>query len=100
MVIEQADYGATRNSYPAQITGIDPYSDLAVLQASAALKKEQMKPIPIRNSSAPQIGENVGSTPPLASVGMREQEAKEQRVLVTRRHKSSVFFIKRYGVAA
>ncbi|MGA9154522.1 MAG: S1C family serine protease, partial [Candidatus Nitrosopolaris sp.] len=29
--------------------------------ASAALKKEQMKPLPIRNSSAPQIGENVGS---------------------------------------
>jgi S1-C subfamily serine protease len=49
------------NSYPAQITGTDPYSDLAVLQASEALKKEQMKPLPIRNSSTPQIGENVGS---------------------------------------
>ena len=52
---------ADGNSYPVPITGTDPYSDLAVLQASAALKKEQMKPLPIRNSSAPQIGENVGS---------------------------------------
>jgi S1-C subfamily serine protease len=52
---------ADGNSYPAQITGTDPYSDLAVLQVSAALKKEQMKPLPIRNSSAPQIGENVGA---------------------------------------
>jgi S1-C subfamily serine protease len=50
---------ADGNSYPAQIRGTDPYSDLAVLQASAALKKEQMKPLPIRNSS--QIGENVGA---------------------------------------
>jgi S1-C subfamily serine protease len=52
---------ADGNSYPAQITGTDPYSDLAVLQASAALKKEQMKPLPIRNSSALQVGENVGT---------------------------------------
>jgi S1-C subfamily serine protease len=52
---------AMTNSYPAQITGTDPYSDLAVLQASAALKKEQMKPLPIRNSSALQIGEDVGA---------------------------------------
>jgi len=53
---------ADGNSYPAQITGTDPYSDLAVLQPSAAaLKKEQMKPLPIRNSSALQIGENVGA---------------------------------------
>jgi S1-C subfamily serine protease len=52
---------ADGNSYPAQLTGTDPYSDLAVLQASAALKKEQMKPLPIRNSSALQVGENVGS---------------------------------------
>ncbi|MFY9868536.1 MAG: serine protease, partial [Candidatus Nitrosopolaris sp.] len=51
---------ADGSSYPAQISGTDPYSDLAVLQASAALKKEQMKPLPIRNSSALQIGENVG----------------------------------------
>ena len=49
------------NSYPAQITGTDPYSDIAVLQASAALNKEQMKSLPIRNSSALQIGENVGA---------------------------------------
>ncbi len=49
------------NSYPVQITGTDPYSDLAVLQASSALKKEQMKPLPIRNSTASQIGENVGA---------------------------------------
>jgi len=48
-------------SYPAQITGTDPYSDLAVLQASVALKKEQMKPLPIRNSTALQIGQNVGA---------------------------------------
>jgi S1-C subfamily serine protease len=52
---------ADGNSYPAQISGTDPYSDLAVLQASAALKKEQMKPLPIRNSTALQIGENVGA---------------------------------------
>jgi serine protease Do len=52
---------ADGNSYPAQITGTDPYSDLAVLQASAALKKEQMKLLPIRNSSALQTGENVGA---------------------------------------
>jgi S1-C subfamily serine protease len=53
---------ADGNSYPAQITGTDPYSDLAVLQASAAaLKKEQMKPLPTRNSSALQVGENVGA---------------------------------------
>jgi S1-C subfamily serine protease len=51
---------ADGNSYPAQITGTDPYSDLAVLQPSAAaLGKEQMKPLPIRNSSALQVGENV-----------------------------------------
>src|SRR5438876_11906411 len=35
---------ADGNSYSAQIIGTDPYSDLAVLQASVALKKEQMKP--------------------------------------------------------
>jgi S1-C subfamily serine protease len=53
---------ADGNSYLAQITGTDPYSDLAVLQASAkALKTEQMKPLPIRNSSALQVGENVGT---------------------------------------
>ena len=46
---------ADGNSYPVQITGTDPYSDLAVLQPSAALKKEQMKPLPIRNSSALQV---------------------------------------------
>ena len=50
---------ADGNRYPAQISGTDPYSDLAVLQAGAPLKKEQMKPLPIRNSSALQIGENV-----------------------------------------
>ena len=65
-VVNNADFinvtFADGNSYPAQITGIDPYSDLAVLQASAAaLNKEQMKPLPIRNSSALQIGENVGA---------------------------------------
>jgi S1-C subfamily serine protease len=49
------------NSYPAQITGTDPYSDLAIMQASTALNKEQMKSLPIRNSSALQIGENVGA---------------------------------------
>jgi S1-C subfamily serine protease len=52
---------ADGNSYPARINGTDPYSDLAVLQASAALTKEQMKPLPIRNSSALQVGENVGT---------------------------------------
>ena len=53
---------ADGNSYPVQITGTDPYSDLAVVQPSvAALKKEQMKPLPIRNSSALQVGENVGA---------------------------------------
>jgi S1-C subfamily serine protease len=53
---------ADGNSYPAQITGTDPYSDLAVLQPSAAaLNKEQMKSLPIRNSSALQVGENVGA---------------------------------------
>ena len=53
---------ADGNSYPVQITGTDPYSDLAVLQPSAAaLNKEQMKSLPIRNSSALQAGENVGA---------------------------------------
>jgi len=53
---------ADGSSYPAQIIGTDPYSDLAVLQTSAAaLNKEQMKSLPIRNSSAPQVGENVGT---------------------------------------
>src|SRR5215831_7128792 len=51
---------ADGNSHPAQVIGTDPYSDLAVLQASVDLKKEQMKPLPIRNSSALQVGENVG----------------------------------------
>jgi S1-C subfamily serine protease len=53
---------ADGNSYLAQITGTDPYSDLAVLEPNAvALKKEQMKPLPIINSSALQVGENVGT---------------------------------------
>src|SRR5215831_11747809 len=52
---------ADGNSYTAQIIGTDPYSDIAVLHASAALNKEQMKSLPIRNSSALQIGENVGT---------------------------------------
>src|SRR5215813_3992599 len=53
---------ADGNSYSTQIIGTDPYSDLAVLQAgAAALNKEQMKSLPIRNSSAPQVGENVGT---------------------------------------
>ena len=53
---------ADGNSYSAQITGTDPYSDVAVLQPSAApLNKEQMKSLPIRNSSALQVGENVGA---------------------------------------
>ena len=52
---------ADGNSYPAQITGTDPYSDIAVLHASTALNKEQMKSLPIRNSSALQIGENIGA---------------------------------------
>ena len=53
---------ADGNSYSAQITGTDPYSDLAVLQPSAAaLNKEQMMSLPIRNSSALQVGENVGA---------------------------------------
>jgi putative serine protease PepD len=34
---------ADGNSYPAQISGTDPYSDLAVLHASSALNKEQFK---------------------------------------------------------
>jgi hypothetical protein len=49
----------TGNSYPAQMTGTDPYSDLAILQDSTALNKEQMKPLLIRNSSALQIGESM-----------------------------------------
>ena len=53
---------ADGNSYSAQITGTDPYSDLAVLQPSApASNKEQMMSLPIRNSSALQVGENVGA---------------------------------------
>src|SRR5262245_36920565 len=53
---------ADGNSYSAQIIGTDPYSDLAVLEAgAAALNKEQMKSLPIRNSSALQVGENVGT---------------------------------------
>ncbi|HYV52577.1 MAG TPA: S1C family serine protease [Candidatus Eisenbacteria bacterium] len=52
---------ADGSSYPAQISGTDPYSDLAVLQPSAALKKEQMKSLPIRNSSALEVGQNVGA---------------------------------------
>jgi S1-C subfamily serine protease len=52
---------ADGNSYSAQIIGTDPYSDLAALQANAALNQEQMKPLPIRNSSALQVGENVGT---------------------------------------
>src|SRR5262252_3135514 len=52
---------ADGNSHPAHVIGTDPYSDLAVLQANVALKKEQLKPLPIRNSSALQVGENVGT---------------------------------------
>src|SRR5215469_8516485 len=52
---------ADGNSHPAHVIGTDPYSDLAVLQANVALKKEQMKPLPIRNSSALQVGESVGT---------------------------------------
>jgi S1-C subfamily serine protease len=52
---------ADGNSYPAQITGTDPDSDLAILQANEALNKEQMKPLPIGNSAALQVGENVGA---------------------------------------
>jgi S1-C subfamily serine protease len=52
---------ADGNSYPAQITGTDPDSDLAILQANAALNKERMKSLPIGDSSALQVGENVGA---------------------------------------
>ena len=52
---------ADGNGYRAQITGTDPDSDLAVLQANEALNKEQMKPLPIRDSSTLQVGENVGA---------------------------------------
>src|SRR5262249_27641923 len=52
---------ADGNSHPAHVIGTDPYSDLAVLQASVVLNKEQMKSLSIRNSSAPQVGENVGT---------------------------------------
>ena len=52
---------ADGNSYPAQITGTDPDSDLAVLQANETLNKEQMKSLPIGDSSALQVGENVGA---------------------------------------
>jgi S1-C subfamily serine protease len=52
---------ADGNSYRAQITGTDPDSDLAVLQANETLNKEQMKSLPIGDSSALQVGENVGS---------------------------------------
>ncbi len=52
---------ADGNSYRAQITGADPDSDLAILQANEALNKEQMKPLPIGDSSALQVGENVGA---------------------------------------
>ncbi|MFZ0224219.1 MAG: trypsin-like peptidase domain-containing protein [Candidatus Nitrosopolaris sp.] len=52
---------ADGNGYRAQITGTDPDSDLAILQANAALNKEQMKSLPIGNSAALQVGENVGA---------------------------------------
>jgi S1-C subfamily serine protease len=52
---------ADGNGYRAQITGTDPDSDLAVLQANEALNKEQMKSLPIGDSSALQVGENVGA---------------------------------------
>lgn len=48
------------NSYTASILGEDVYSDLAVLQLDpSVLYREQIKPIPISNSSAIQVGERV-----------------------------------------
>jgi S1-C subfamily serine protease len=52
---------ADGNLFPAQITGTDPASDLAMLQASEALNKEQMRSLPIGNSAALHVGENVGA---------------------------------------
>ena len=52
---------ADGNGYRAQITGTDPDSDLAILQANEALNKEQMKSLPIGNSAGLQVGENVGA---------------------------------------
>ena len=52
---------ADGNGYRAQITGTDPDSDLAILQANEALNKEQMKSLPIGDSSSLQVGENVGA---------------------------------------
>jgi len=48
------------NSYSANIIGIDGYSDLAVLQVdSSALFREQLKPLPIANSSSVEVGQPV-----------------------------------------
>lgn len=48
------------NSYLAKITGRDIYSDLAVLSLDpAALSKEQIKPLPLANSSLIQVGDPV-----------------------------------------
>jgi S1-C subfamily serine protease len=46
------------NSYLANITGGDIYSDLAVLTLDpVALSREQIKPLPLTNSSLVQVGE-------------------------------------------
>lgn len=47
-------------SFPTELIGTDPYSDLAVLQIdSVVLSKYQTKPLPLANSSNVRVGEQV-----------------------------------------
>jgi S1-C subfamily serine protease len=55
------------NNYRAKITGQDIYSDLAVLQPdTSALYREQLKPLPVANSSSIQVGQ------PIVAIGSPE----------------------------
>jgi S1-C subfamily serine protease len=48
------------NSYPAQVVGSDPYSDLAIIKAPSAISSE-FHPLTIVSSSSLQVGDSVAA---------------------------------------
>jgi S1-C subfamily serine protease len=47
------------NTYPAKVIAKDPYSDLSILQITGNFSEENVKPLPLANSSAVRPGEQV-----------------------------------------
>src|ERR1041385_9372309 len=47
------------NTYSANVVGKDPNSDLTVLQITSGFSQENVKPLPLANSSAVRPGEQV-----------------------------------------